>query len=119
MNSFYLTFVVRYVKDVDKVKIDYGLLPVRPTSKGGEYVSDVSPEKYDNFKKNKQLDCWFRFSKTKDVVNFSGVFQFETDDLLEVEKMLLPKVGDFIKSKIPFRFRFKKKIDERISRILS
>ena len=44
-------------------------------------------------------------------------FVFETDKkILEAEKEILPIIKKFIKPRV--KFRFKKKIEERISRIL-
>lgn len=123
MSNYYcITFDMRYHREVDKIKIDYACFPV---SKVGEamglatFKSSVAKDTFlSDFKIEKKIEGFVKFFKKKDQIHFS----FAIDgygNLDDVAKANLPIIEKYIRSKIPFRLRYKKALKERIQRILN
>lgn len=112
--NYCMTFNICYHANVDKIKIDYGLVPV--SFENGKWKSEVSNEVFDELKKKRF--GYVRFFKKKDQVYCQIIVKDFDDDMLEAERKLLKISEKYIRSKIPFRFEYKKLLRERIKRIL-
>lgn len=111
MSKYYVKLHIKDCKEIEKIKIDYSIFSVSETETG--FKSNVSSQEFVGFKKNKKF--LYKRTKSKNSVMFE--FVFETDKKTEeTEKEILPIIKKFIKPRV--KFRFKKKIEERISRIL-
>ncbi len=116
MNNYYVRISV--YKSQNKIKVNYGIIPVRKIITDNEefYKSDNNGQEYRNFKKYK--NNLIKFSKEKEVVLFEMIYSSE-DEFIKAEKNVLLIASKIIKSKIPFRFKFKKKLKERVKFLLN
>lgn len=112
-----MTFNICYHANVEKIKIDYGIVPAVFDTKLGFWKSEVSEEIFNNLKKKKI--GYMNFFKKKDQVYFQIVCENFSDDMLEAERKLLKISEKYICSKIPFRFKYKKVLKKRINLILN
>jgi hypothetical protein len=109
-----MTFNICYHANVKKLKIDYGLVPAK--FENGIWKSEVSNEIFEHLKKKKV--GYIRFFKKKDQVYCQIIAENLDDDMLIAERKLLEISEKYIRSKIPFRFEYKKYLRKRIQRIL-
>lgn len=116
LNNYYVRISV--YKSQNKIKVNYGIIPVRKIVTDNEefYKSDNNGQEYRNFKKYK--NNLIKFSKEKEVVLFEMIYSSE-DEFIKAEKNVLLIASKIIKSKIPFRFKFKKKLKERVKFLLN
>lgn len=116
LNNYYARISV--YKSQNKIKVNYGIIPVRKIVTDNEefYKSDNNGQEYRNFKKYK--NNLIKFSKEKEVVLFEMIYSSE-DEFIKAEKNVLLIANKIIKSKIPFRFKFKKKLKERVKFLLN
>ena len=116
LNNYYVRISV--YKSQNKIKVNYGIIPVRKIITDNEefYKSDNNGQEYRNFKKYK--NNLIKFSKEKEVVLFEMIYSSE-DEFIKAEKNVLLIASKIIKSKIPFRFKFKKKLKERVKFLLN
>ena len=97
-----------------KLKVDYGLVPVDLRS--GRWKSEVSNETFVSMKKTRV--GYLRFFKKRDQVFYQLIPFQEYDNFEAAEPLIIKLARDDLVKRIPFRFRYKKKLDERIQRIL-
>ena len=112
-NFFHIIF---YVK---KIKIDYSMFPVKQiyeNKKNISFCSEVSQEKFTFKKKGKYIED---FKKTKTSLSYSIVLKTEKENMEKNEIEMLPILEKRIRAKIPFRFLYKKKLRDRIKRIIN
>lgn len=117
MSNFCLYFCIK--EHIDKIKIDYYIIPVKKNN--NLFTSVVSEETFDlkDFKELNSSSFVF-FNKQKKFVECRMIFENLLNIELEIaEKMYIPIIQKYIKSKIPFRFKFKKKLDERVHQLLN
>ena len=106
-----LVFSIRKDNDSGKIKMDYALYEINKLSEG-IYQSSVSKEMI-YFKDNS-----FEIKKKKDFVLFRALIEDQSNDFKLVAEKYIPIMSKFLRKKIPFKFKFKKKLDERIPEIL-
>ena len=106
-----LFFSIRKDNDSGKIKMDYALYEINKLSEG-IYQSSVSKEMI-YFKDNS-----FEIKKKKDFVFFRALIEDQSNDFKLVAEKYIPIMSKFLRKKIPFKFKFKKKLDERIPEIL-
>ena len=106
-----LVFLIRKDKESGKIKMDYALYEINKLSEG-TYQSSVSKEMI-YFK-----DKSFEIKKKKDFVFFRTLIEDQSNDFKLVAEKYLPIMSKFLRKRIPFRFKFKKKLSERIPEIL-
>ena len=115
LSNYCITFNINYHRAIKKLKVDYGLVPCE--FKDGNWKSSVSNEIFTETKKTKL--GYLRFFKKKDQVFYQLIVENQDDDLEKNEPKLLDLARRDLKWKIPFRFNYKKKLDERILRIIN
>lgn len=115
MNSYCITFNINYHRAIKKLKVDYGLVSCE--FKDGVWKSSVSNETFTNLKKTKL--GYLRFFKKKDQVFYQLIVENQDSDFEKVESKILNLARKDLKWKIPFRFNYKKKLDERVLRIIN
>jgi len=113
-NFFHISF---YVK---KIKIDYSMFPVKVVDedkKCTSFKSLVSTDKPFTLKKNgKYIEG---VSKNKSSFVYMIVLSTEKDDMAKNEIEMLSILEKRIRLKIPFRFLYKKKLRDRLKRIIN
>ena len=113
LNLFHITF---YMK---KIKIDYSMFPVEKISedeKNVNYKSMVSNDTFISlYKKKNHIE---KINKTKLSFSYITVLTTEENDMAKNEIEMLPIIEKRIRSKIPFRFLYKKKLRDRLQRII-
>ena len=120
--SNYYCFTVSFHKDAAtrKLKIDYALYPVDMVEQDGKdfgFRSKVSDE--EPFILRKHKDHWEKFKKHKDVVSCAIVYEAQIlNDLEKVERCYIPELEKRIRQKIPLRFKYKRKLKERLARVI-
>ena len=102
-----------------KLKIDYALFPVDLVKadrdkKTYEFHSKVSDEEAFTLPMKKCEFC----HKKKDFVSYTTVIKTELSSLEDTETTYIPEIERRVKKKIPLRFRYKKKLKERLARII-
>lgn len=121
MNNYCITFNI--FKTYDKTKINYGIVPcdivkfssLEEITKKYSFKSKVSNEVMKNFKKKK--DYYFFYTRKNKQICFRVVFTSKNN--MEIaEKELIKKAKKILFKKIPFNFKLKNKINNRIERIL-
>ena len=115
---WYCKVYLHYVKDIDKVKMDYSLYEVK--SKGeNKFVSVNSEETFDILQYHSCKFGLVKKVKLKDGIHYSFLIGNETDDFIQSEKTILPKIKKYITPRLFFKLRFKKFFLDRIEQILS
>lgn len=118
--KYCMTFNICYHTNIEKIKIDYGFVPAK--FENNHWISEVSNEILDKFeaslKPKKIKDDLIFFFKKKNQVYFR-IITSGFDDMEKAEFPLLKKSVKLIKSKIPFRFNYKKELSKRFKRILN
>ena len=115
MSNYCITFNICYHANVGKLKIDYGLVPVK--SENGKWKSEVSNEIFEGLKQKKF--GYVKFFKNKNQVYCQIIAEGLGSDMADSEESLLLLAEHYIRTKIPFRFKYKKVLRERIKRILN
>ena len=105
-----LVFSIRKDKETGKIKMDYFLYEINKLSEG-MFQSTVSKEIV-------YFNSSFEIKKKKDFITFRTLIEDTSGDFKEVANKYIPIKSKFLRKKIPFRFKFKKKLDERIPEIL-
>lgn len=114
LNLFHISF---YVK---KIKIDYSMFPVKVVDEDKNYISFKSMVSTDSpFTLKKNSKCVEGISKTKSSFVYMTVLSTENDDMVKNEIEMLPILEKRIRSKIPFRFLYKKKLRDRLKRVIN
>lgn len=99
---------------MNKLKVDYGLVPVE-LYRGG-WKSQVSNETFTDMKATRI--GFLRFFKKRDQVFYQLIPIQEYDNFEAAEPLIIKLARNDLVKRIPFRFNYKKKLDERIQRIL-
>ena len=115
MNNYLLTFDMYISKSNNKLKIDYSFIPVEKI--GNDFKSLVSENyTYTDFKKKNNF--YVKRFKKKDRVKIAYAFSTELD-FEEAERKFIIVAMKKTFWYIPFRFSYKKKLKERVARILA
>lgn len=115
-SKWYCRVYIHYVKNVDKVKMDYSLYKLK-FKEEGILQSENSNE---TFKLNEFSKCKFGLYqkiKRKDGVHFGFIIDGK-NDFSYMEKIILNEIKPFVSKRLFFKPRFKKFFLNRVNQIL-
>ena len=110
--NYCMTFNICYHDYVDKIKIDYSIIPAE--NKDGKWKSTVSNE---TIEVKKCKFGYLNFFKNKNQVFCSIIMENLGDDMLEAEKTLLKVSKKYLIPKLFFKPKYKEALNKRIERI--
>lgn len=118
LHVWYCKVYLHYVKDVDKVKMDYSLYEVK-SKEENKFVSVNSEETFDVLQYESCKLGLVRKVKLKDGIHYSFLIKNEINDFIQAEKTILPKIKKYIAQRLFFKPKFKKFFLDRVAQILS